>query len=134
MVRETGPVARFLSPAWVAELATAAGDVEVPADEVMTVQQVVAADGADEPVRWALRVGGGRVAVEAGGVADPDVTLTTDLATATAVARGDLAVTDAFMAGRLRIAGDLRTLLRAGGVLDAVDAAFASVRARTTWD
>jgi len=133
MVRETGPVARFLSPAWVAELAAAAADVEAPAEEVMTVRQVVV-DSADEPVTWALRVAGGRVAVDADGAAHADVTLTTDRATATALARGDLAVADAFMAGRLRVAGDLSTLLRAGGVLGAVEAAFASVRARTTWD
>jgi alkyl sulfatase BDS1-like metallo-beta-lactamase superfamily hydrolase len=133
MVRETAGVARFLSPAWVADLASAAGDVEVADGDPFTVQQVVV-DGPDEPVRWALRVARGRVAVEAGGVGDADITLTTDRGTATALARGDLAVTDAFMAGRLRIAGDLRTLLRAGGVLGTLDAAFASVRERTSWD
>lgn len=122
-------MARFLSPDWVADLASAAGEVAVPDGEPFTVQQVV-----DGDVRWALRVAGGRVAVEGGAVPDPDVTLTTDRATATAVAQGQVAVTDAFMAGRLRIAGDLRTLLRAGGVLGALDAAFASVRERTTWD
>jgi putative sterol carrier protein len=126
-------MARFLSPAWVADLGAAAGDVEVAADVAMTVQQVVV-DGEGEPVRWALRVAGGRVAVEAGGVGDPDVTLTADRATATALARGEVAITDAFMAGRLRVAGDLRTLLRAGGVLGALDEAFASVRERTDWD
>ena len=126
-------MARFLSADWVADLAGAAADVEVEGDVDVTVQQVVV-DGPGEPVRWALRVAGGRVLVVAGGVRDPDVTLTTDGSTATAVARGELAVTDAFMAGRLRIAGDLRALLRAGGVLGAVDAAFAAVRERTTWD
>ncbi len=126
-------MARFLSPAWVADLAAAAGDVEVAPEESMTVQQVVV-DAAGEPVRWAVRVGGGRVTVDADGVPDPDVTLTTDRSTATALARGDVAITDAFMAGRLRVAGDLRALLRAGGVLGAVDAAFGSVRDRTTWD
>jgi putative sterol carrier protein len=125
-------VARFLTPAWVADLGTAATRVEVAADASLTVQQVVAEAGG-EPVRWALRVGGGRVAVEPGGVAEPDVTLTTDRATATALARGELAITDAFMAGRLRVAGDLRTLMRAGGVLGALDEAFAAVRERTDW-
>ena len=126
-------MARFLTPDWVADLASAAGNVEVADGDPFTVQQVVA-DGTEAPVRWALRVAERRVAVEAGGVDDADVTLTTDRATATAVARGELAVTDAFMAGRLRVAGDLRTLLRAGGVLGALDAAFTSVRDRTTWD
>jgi putative sterol carrier protein len=126
-------MARFLSPEWVADLAATAGEVEVPDGEPFTVQQVVVA-GEEGDVRWALRVRGGRVAVESGAVADPDVTLTTDRSTAVDVARGQLAVTDAFMAGRLRLAGDLRALLRAGGVLAALDAALASVRERTTWD
>ena len=126
-------MARFLSPAWVAELAAAAGDVDIEDEGPITVQQVVV-DGGDEPVRWALRVAAGRVAVVAGSAPDPDVTLTTDRATATALARGELATTDAFMAGRLRVAGDLRVLLRAGGVLGALDAAFASVRDRTSWE
>lgn len=125
-------MARFLSPEWVADLAAAAGEVEVPDGEPFTVQQVVAGEEGD--VRWALRVAGGRVAVESGAVADPDVTLATDRSTAVDVARGQLAVTDAFMAGRLRLAGDLGALLRAGAVLGALDAALASVRERTTWE
>src|SRR5919107_6036405 len=126
-------MARFLSPEWVADVAGAASGVEVSDGEPFTVQQVVV-DGEEGDVRWALRVGGGRVAVESGAVADPDVTLTTDRSTAIEVARGQLAVTDAFMAGRLRVAGDLRALLRAGGVLGALDAALASVRDATSWD
>ena len=126
-------MARFLSPAWVADLAAAADGVEVADGDPFTVEQVVV-DDADEGARWALRVAGGRVVVEEGGVADADVTLTTDRVTAMALARGELAVPDAFMAGRLRVAGDLRALVRAGGVLGALDAAFASVRARTRWD
>ena len=126
-------MARFLSDEWVADLASATGGVEVADGDPFAVQQVVT-DGVAQPVRWALRVAGGRVVVEPGGVADADVTLTTDRATASALARGELAVTDAFMAGRLRVAGDLRALLRAGGVLGVLDAAFASVRDRTSWD
>jgi len=126
-------MARFLSPEWVADLAAAADGVDVEDGDV-TVQQVIAVDGTDEPVRWGLRVAGGRVAVVAGAVPDADVTLTTDRATATSLAKGEAAVTDVFMAGRLRIAGDLRALLRAGGVLGALDEAFAAVRERTTWD
>jgi putative sterol carrier protein len=125
-------MARFLSPEWLADLAAAAEGVQVEGEDV-TVEQVVA-DGGDEPVRWALQVANGRVAVEAGAVVGADVTLTTDRGTATALARGEAAVTDVFMAGRLRIAGDLRALMRAGGVLGALDDAFAAVRDRTTSD
>jgi hypothetical protein len=126
-------VARFLSPAWVADLATAAERLEVEADDPVVVHQVVTG-GPDGERGYRLRLAGGRVAVEADGGGDPDVTLTTDWPTAVALARGELAVTDAFMAGRLRVAGDLRALLRAGGALAGVDAVLAEVRDRTTWD
>jgi putative sterol carrier protein len=127
-------MAGFLSPEWVADLATTAEGVEVAADQDVTVQQVVVVDGGGEQVRWGLRVAGGRVAVVPGEVPGADVTLTTDQATATSLARGEAAVTDVFMAGRLRLAGDLRALMRAGAALGALDEAFAAVRDRTTWD
>src|SRR5215207_9512425 len=128
-------MARFLTPAWVAELAAAAEGVAVEPGEPLTVQQVVVdGSGPEAEIRWALRVADGGVAVVSGAVPDADVTLTTDRATAVALARGVQAVPDAFMAGRLRLAGDLPALFRAGAALGAVDAAFAAVRARTTWD
>jgi hypothetical protein len=126
-------MARFLSPAWLAELAEAAAGVVLEAGPPVLVQQVVTGTPSGD-VRYGLRLAAGRVAVLPEGAPDPDVTLTTDWPTAVAVARGELAVTDAFMAGRLRVAGDLRALLRGGGALAGIDALFAEVRARTTWD
>ncbi len=119
---------RFLSPEWLDDLAGAASGVEVDAGTPVTVEQVV-----DGQVRYRLRVGDGRVAV----VRDDgpsDVSLRTDLTTAVALARGELAPTDALLAGRLRLAGDVKALRRAAPALASLDAALTELRATTTYD
>jgi putative sterol carrier protein len=66
-------------------------------------------------------------------VADPDVTFTQDRATAAAIASGELSAQSAFMAGRLRMGGDLRAVLDRSQDLTALDDVFASARPTTDW-
>jgi putative sterol carrier protein len=126
-------VARFLSDQWVREMAEAAeasaGLAEATRGLRLVVQQVV--EGPDGAAWW-VGVDDGTVTVAPGAAEAPDVTLTTDAATAAALARGDLATQDAFAEGRLRIGGDLLVLIRHAGVLAKVEDAFADVRRRTT--
>jgi len=131
-VEKTALVARFLSPAWLDDLATAADGASGVDGEPVTVEQVVTgAPGGD--VRYRLRLGGGRAAVlrEPG---EAEARLRTDWATAVALGRGELAATDALLAGRLRVGGDVRALRRAAAALAGLDALFAEVRGRTTWE
>jgi predicted lipid carrier protein YhbT len=115
----------FLSEEWVAALASAAATAEVAAGTTLSVRQVV------DDVSWTVRVAAGRVSVDRG--ADADVTITTDRATAAALVLGDLATQDAFAGGRLRLGGDLAKLLAAADGLAGLDAAYAGVRADTTY-
>lgn len=129
-------MARFLSPEWFDEINQAASAPDV-AEAVtpglrLVVQQVVT-DGPHGEVRYAVRIEDGRVAVVAGDAPDPDVTVTEDHDTATAVAKGELAAPVAFMTGRIRVSGDTRSLLTAQPALHRLDAVFASVRERTTY-
>lgn len=129
-------MARYLSPEWFDEInaTAAAGDVSDAVTEGLrlVVQQLVT-DGPDGDVRYAVRIEDGRVAVVPGEAPDADVTVTEDHATATAVARGDLAAPVAFMTGRIRVTGDTRALLAAQPALHRLDAVFAEVRARTSF-
>lgn len=124
-------MARFLSPEWLAALgAVARDDPALAAASVgahLVVEQVVG------EVRWAWVLDDGAVSVVPGGVADPDVTLTTDTDTAAALVRGELSAQDAFLAGRLRLGGDVIALLRGGEVLAGVGGVADSVRADTTF-
>jgi hypothetical protein len=110
-------VAAPFSTAWLADLATSAAAASVPDDLDASVEQVVTG-GPEGDVRWSLRLAGGRAQVVTGPAPDADVSLSTDWDTALALSAGELAVTDAFLAGRLRLRGDVGVLLRAAPVLD----------------
>jgi hypothetical protein len=122
-------VAVFLSDEWVDELAVAAGQVTVDPAVSVSVRQVVQTPAST--VAWTVRAAGGRVAVDRDEAAD--VVLTTDRDTAAALVRGELAAQDAFASGRLRVGGDLTALLAHAAALAATQAAYARLRASTTY-
>ena len=124
----------FLSPEWSAALAEVAAGAVVAEGARLTLAVVVTGPDAED-IRWVIDLADGAVAVRAGvgDEAAADVTFTVDRATAAAMSRGQLGAQDAFMAGRLRIGGDLSTLLASAEALGALGDLFASVRDRTTW-
>lgn len=121
-------MAELLSAEWISDLAAAASTATVDPDLRLVVQQVVTeADGPD--VAFAVRMVEGTVTVLAGIADDADITFTQDRETALAIATGRLPAQAAFMAGRLRVGGDLRAVLRLARELEALDHVFATVRA-----
>ena len=62
---------------------------------------------------------------------DPDVRLTSSRATAAAIASGQRAALDAFIAGDLRLGGDVRRLIDERAALEAMGDVFAAVREAT---
>ena len=113
----------FLSDEWIDALGAAASKATPAPTARVAIRQVVG------DVAWTVRVADGAVSVDRDEAAD--LTLHTDLATAAALARGELAAADALAAGRLRLSGDLSVLLDAAGGLAGLDAAYAEVRAST---
>ena len=120
-----GSVVTFLSEAWLAELDAALRATSPPAEVDLRVRQVV------DDVAYTVVVTGGRARL---GDEPGDVTFTADRATAEALARGALAAQDAFLAGRLRLGGDVAALLRHGPAMATLESALARVRERTTWN
>lgn len=118
-------VPQFLTDEWITALADAAAAAEADPSVTFSVRQVAG------DTSWTVRVAGGRFSIDRDPVAD--VTLTTDIETAAALVRGELATQDAFATGRLRLGGDLQKLLAAAGALGGLDAAYAGVRATTTY-
>lgn len=124
----------FLSQDWLALLAAAAGAARVDAEAELTVEQVVTGTP-DGEVRYTVRVGAGGIEVDPAMASDEaDVKFTSDWDTAVAVARGELAVQDAFMAGRLRLGGDVTVLLTNAPAIAALEDLFADVRAVTSYE
>lgn len=124
-------VTERFTPAWLAELAAAASGATVASDLELVIEQIVTDIGDDGELAYAIRLSGGTVTVEPGRADDPDVTFTQDWATATAIATGELSAQAAFMAGRLRVGGDLPAVIeRTRGAL-ALDDVFALARPST---
>lgn len=122
----------FLSDEWIAELGAAAHKVEGPEGVDLTVQQVVVAEDGTR-VEYAIRIADGAISVVPGRTEAADVTITQDRTTAERIARGQLSAQTAFMDGRLRIGGDLRSIVgRALGIAQLEDV-FAAARPDTTW-
>lgn len=125
-------MAEFLTDQWIAELAQAARDATAPDDLRLVIQQIVLDDEGVER-RFAIRIDEGRLSIAPGRADDADLTLTQDRATAVAIARGELSAQVAFMAGKLRVGGDLRLVLERAGALAALGDVFAAARASTAW-
>lgn len=129
-------MARYLTAEWFDEINAAARAHEELAALTggirLVIQQVVT-EAPDGDVHYVVRIENGDVAVTAGEVADPDVTVTEDHATAVALHRGDLRAPVAFMTGRIRVSGNTEALLGAQAALHTLDRVFAGVRERTTY-
>jgi hypothetical protein len=128
-------MAEFLSAAWVAELdaaARAADDLTV--DGSFVVEQVVRDVAAGDLVyRVQLGPSGASVTTGAADPADADLVLVTDRATARDLHEGRLRAQDALARGSLKLRGRPEVLAGRAELLARLDAAFAPVRARTTF-
>jgi hypothetical protein len=132
-------VPEYLSDAWVDALDDALqASASVAAVAPLVIEQVVREVPGHGEVRY-------RVWIDArGGHADlpaardehdtpPDIRLSTDYATAAAIARGDENAQTALARGRLQLGGTLDVLSRHADALAALDDATAALRATTTY-
>jgi putative sterol carrier protein len=85
------------------------------------------------PVTFHVVFAADGIRVVPGAAARPDVTLTTDRATATRLARGEANAQQALAAGRYRVMGDIEGLTRRAAALRALDDVFVTVRAQTSY-
>jgi hypothetical protein len=127
---------RYLSLEWIdaltaevaasTELATLAGEHEIGVTQMIT-------EGPEGDVVYHLQVGDG-VATFGPGAAHPEhVRMQQTWETAVAVATGELKAQDAFVSGRIALAGDQQKLMSAQPVFRALDTVFATVRERTEY-
>lgn len=131
-------MALYLSTDWFEQMNEAAaghdGLAEVLGDTQLVVAQVVTG-GPEGDVTYTVRVGDGTVRFAPVSEADAgaDVTIRQSWDTAVAVARGAVSAQEAFMSGRIRVAGNAGLLLQAQSSLARLDAVFAAVRASTSF-
>lgn len=127
---------RYLSPAWLDAAAEAlAGSPGLPdaiRDVALTLEQTVT-DGPDGTVRWHVVLDHGAARLAAGPAEHADLSFTTTYPVARAIALGEIPAPMAFIAGRLRVGGDLSLLTRHHRVLAALDDVLVDVRKATTF-
>lgn len=124
-------MADFLSDEWFDAFAEALESVSVDTDPPLLVAQRIESDAAC--VTYALAFEPSGVRLLRGEVADADVTLHHELATARLLAQGLLAPRTALSDGRLRVHGRPSRLLDAVEAFAAVAAATASLRNETSF-
>jgi hypothetical protein len=129
-------VPEFLSPAWIDALDRALAACDGLRDLApLEIEQVVRGVPGSGTVRYRVCVGpsGGR-ARPAGSAARPfDLRLTTDYATAAAIAQGRENAQSALAAGRLRLGGDVDVLTTVAETFARLDDATRALRAATTF-
>jgi hypothetical protein len=127
---------RYLSPEWLAAAADAiAHDVglqEAAADISLTLEQIVT-DGPDGTVSWHIVLDRGTARLVPGRASQADLRFTTTWPTACAIALGELAAPTAFMAGRLRVGGNLTLLVGQQQKLSSIDDVLGDLRSVTTF-
>ena len=128
-------MARYLSDEWFEQLG--AGDVPpdpAPVGPVLVLAHIVS-EGPDGETRYHVQITGGRAQVVRGDIIGPpaDATFSENYATAAAVASGELSTAAALLAGRIRVAGDMATLVHRQGELAIEDPVPPAVRAATTY-
>jgi hypothetical protein len=139
-------VPEFLSETWIRELdRSVRSAARVPALAPFVIEQVVSGVPGRGEVRYRLRIteDGGRVTDVSPDIdhiattavdAEPfDVRLTTDYPTAVAISLGHENAQIALSRGRLRLGGNVETLIRRSDALAALDDATAELRAATTY-
>ena len=126
-------MARFLSAEWLRDIDVAlAAQPPQAADGKLVLQQVVIG-GPDGEVAYAIDIDSGVARVRPGRAPEADVTITEDYDTAAAVHRGELTLQAAFMAGRVRVAGNMATLIAGQSALIALEPLPAAFMPATTY-
>lgn len=127
---------RYLSLEWIAALTQEVGTSEalaaVAADHTIGVTQVVS-DGPEGTVVYHLQVRDGKARFGAGPADPEEVRMEQAWDTAVAVATGTLNAREAFISGRIRLAGDQQLLLASQPVFAALDTVFSQVRRHTEY-
>jgi hypothetical protein len=134
---------RYLSSTWLDAAAAALsdspglrdaiGDVSLTLEQTVTGVPDLPDEGRDGTVRWHVVLDHGDARLAPGPAEHADLRFGTTYAVARAIARGELAAPMAFIAGRLRVGGDLTLLTRHQRVLSAVDDVLVDVRKATTF-
>ena len=120
----------YLSPEWFAqagELVAGSAALAARTQGVRFVLLQTVEDG-ERSISWTIRIDDGRVTLVEGAVDDATVSFTCARATAAAIHSGSRSAQAAFIAGDLRVGGDISALLAHASVFADLDDVLAPLR------
>jgi hypothetical protein len=127
---------RYLSLEWIdaltAEVAASTELAALATEHEIGVTQVIT-EGPEGDVVYHLQVGDGTASFGPGAAHPEHVRMQQTWETAVGVATGEINAQDAFISGRIALAGDQQKLMSAQPVFRALDTVFATVRERTEY-
>jgi putative sterol carrier protein len=120
---------KYLSDEWAKAVTEAvnANDAfkQQASGKTAKVQNVVTATDGEK--KYFFKVENGQAEVSAGEIPDAEATLTTDYETSTALSKGELNGTAAYMSGKLKINGDLMKLMQLQGMFNTLPEAVKGI-------
>lgn len=106
---------QFLTEDWLAQLTEKVNAHEGFKSAIADVDLTLQFEVPDAPEgtvgRYHMTVADGSAEAAAGDIEDPDVTISNDYATATAISKGELNTQMAFMTGKLKVTGNMAKLM-----------------------
>lgn len=121
---------KFLSEEWATQITEALNSSDdfkkAASGHTVKLQQVVT-DAPEGETKYYFQVEGEAATVSLGELADAEATLTQNYETAVGIAKQELNPQNAFMQGKLKIAGNMMKLMQLQGVFNALPQAASSV-------
>jgi len=121
---------KFLSQEWAEQIGAALNSSpefrSAASSKSVGLQQVVK-DAPEGEIKYYFALEEGDASVALGELTKPDATVEQSYETATAISRGEIGATQAYMQGKLKISGNIMKLMQLQGVLGAMPAAVKSV-------
>ena len=111
---------KFLTEEWATTMTdalNASSDFQSAATGQQVKLQQVVTDAPDGESKYYFTIDGGKAQVGVGEIADAEATITQNYETAVAINKQELNAQNAFMQGKLKIAGNMMKLMQLQGVL-----------------
>lgn len=121
---------KFLSEEWASAITEALGssdDFKKAATGQQAKLQQVVTDAPSGEVKYYLDISDGSATVALGELDGAEATITQNYDTGKAIAQRELNAQNAFMQGKLKIAGNMMKIMQLQGVISALDKATESV-------
>ena len=126
----------YLSEEWAQKATDALNGNDAFRDAItgvtLTVQQHVTG-GPRGDAAYYMRLDSGEARIALGEADDADVTISQDYDTASAIAKGDLNAQNAFMTGKLKVAGNMAKLMQHQSAFSGLEGALKPLQAETDY-